>query len=367
MIEQFQDDSKIGSETNGDRNSSEYWSTGSGNSAAATTELLLHWDNNWTDSSGNNVSRSYSANAPDLVTTQYKFGTHAPYFDGNDYVSYSAGDGGNWFGSGDWAYDFWARLDSNFASSQYRSYMGHNGQDSSNYHQLNTKQTTLYLHTYNDVLDTTDNIMVVNTWKHVLVQRYNNKLKIWVDGNLCAPTGGLSLSKNFNTNNDWSIGWDSVQSGKFVGYMDEYRMVTHAPTVTSGDVLYTGNDTGNFTPPTTPYVVGTPPNATGTLISTANTASASQTKVSGVMLYKDSIGTSTIGTDLKIYFTCNGGTNWTEAASYGTVSPVFSTGVKMIRLGNTTCTAGTDVRYKAVWANQSTSKLTQLHGIGMNY
>ena len=108
-------------------------------------------------------------------------------------------------------------------------------------------------------------------------------------------------------------------------------------------------------------------NATGTLIGTSNTASSSRTKVSGTFLYKNNEGTATIGTDLKIYFTCNGGTNWTEAASY-TVGSDFSTGIKTIYLGETTCTAGTDVRYKAVWANQSAgSKETQLHGIGVNY
>ena len=107
-------------------------------------------------------------------------------------------------------------------------------------------------------------------------------------------------------------------------------------------------------------------NATGNIISIANTASSSRTKVSGVFLYKNEAGTATIGTDLKIYFTCNGGTNWTEAASY-TASSDFSTGIKTINLGETTCTAGTDIRYKAEWANQSASKVTQLHAIGVNY
>ena len=108
-------------------------------------------------------------------------------------------------------------------------------------------------------------------------------------------------------------------------------------------------------------------NAAGTLVGTANTASSSRTKGSGVMLYKNGAGTATIGTDLKIYFTCNGGSNWTEAASY-TAGADFSTGIKTIHLGETTCTAGTDVRYKAVWANQANgSKVTELHGIAVNY
>jgi len=40
----------------------------------------------------------------------------------------------------------------------------------------------------------------------------------------------------------------------------------------------------------------------------------------------------------------------------------------MVKLGATTCTSGSDVRYKAVWANQSSgSKETFLYGIGLNY
>ena len=106
----------------------------------------------------------------------------------------------------------------------------------------------------------------------------------------------------------------------------------------------------------------------GTLIGVASVPSSAQTKVSGVMNYKDNAGTATIGTDLKIYFTCNGGTNWTEVPTYTAVTPLFSTGIKMLKLAETTCTSGSDVRYKAVWANQSSGSLvTQLHGIGMNY
>jgi len=40
----------------------------------------------------------------------------------------------------------------------------------------------------------------------------------------------------------------------------------------------------------------------------------------------------------------------------------------MVRLGETTCTEGNDIRYRAVFANQASgSKETQLHGIGINY
>jgi len=109
-------------------------------------------------------------------------------------------------------------------------------------------------------------------------------------------------------------------------------------------------------------------NATGTLIQSANAVGSAKTKVGGVIFYKDNAGTATLGTDLKIYFSCNNGGAWTEAASYNAITPVYSTGIKQVRLGETTCTSGTGVIYKAVWANQAGgSKETQLHGIGINY
>lgn len=109
-------------------------------------------------------------------------------------------------------------------------------------------------------------------------------------------------------------------------------------------------------------------NATGTLISDTQTASSATTKMSGVILYKDNAGTATLGTDLVISLSANGGTNYTEAASYGAVTPLFSTGVKMVRLGETIVTSGTTPVIKAVWANQASgSKETQLHGWAMNY
>ena len=366
FIETFTDDTNLGTQTDGDRENG-YWSTiGTGNTPAATTNLILHFDNNTNDSSSGTNHPTDTSNAPTFDASTKKFGTHSAFFNGTKYILFNQGDGGTWFGSGDWAYDMWVNLDSTTADANYRSYLGHQGQDSSNYHQLNIYQQTLYLHTYNDALDTTDNQLSHSTWQHILIQRYNNTLKAWVNGNLCAPTSGLSLSKNFNTTNDFGIGWDGVNA-KFSGYMDEFRLCKHAPTVTVGDALYVGNDSGNFTPPTSPYEFAVA-NATGTLIQSANAVGSAKTKVGGTLLYKDKAGTATIGTDLKVYMSCNGGTNWTEAASYNAVTPVYSTGVKQIRLGETTCTSGTDIRYKVEFANQASgTKDTQIHGIGINY
>ena len=100
------------------------------------------------------------------------------------------------------------------------------------------------------------------------------------------------------------------------------------------------------------YTILTTGIATGTAIQATNTVGSAKAKVGGTLLYKDLTGTNTLGTDLRVYFSCNGGSNWTEASSYNAITPVYSTGVKQVRLGETTCTSGTDVRYKVEFANQ---------------
>jgi hypothetical protein len=107
-------------------------------------------------------------------------------------------------------------------------------------------------------------------------------------------------------------------------------------------------------------------NATATLISTAETANSSQTLVSGVVLYQNTSGTATLNTDLNIYFTCDSGSNWTQSTM--TAAGTFSSGILMAKAPEVTCTAGTSIKYKVTFANQSDgSKETRLQGVGMTY
>jgi len=106
--------------------------------------------------------------------------------------------------------------------------------------------------------------------------------------------------------------------------------------------------------------------ATGTALGTTNVPTSPVTDVSGVMLLKNEEGVASLGTDVKVYFTANNSA-WTEATSYADAG-TFSTGIKMIKLGKTTCTSGSDVRWKVVWANQADgSKESHIYGIGVNY
>jgi hypothetical protein len=193
----------------------------------------------------------------------------------------------------------------------------------------------------------------LNTWFHFVLQRQSGATFAYVNGVKTATDNRYSGNNINGTQMIWARITSSNNTTENVqGWIDHFRMSSVA------------RYSSNFTPPTTSSVT----NATGTLIQSANTVGSAKTKVGGTMLIKENAGSTTLGTDLKIYFTCNGGTNWTEASSYSAITPVYSTGIKQVRLGETTCSSGSDIRYKAVWANQASgSKETQLHGIGINY
>ena len=192
-----------------------------------------------------------------------------------------------------------------------------------------------------------------------------------------STNSGCSLTLFGNTTNDLSsannLGGLTGLNFRQNNHVDDYTklsgLTTHTPYRYHWIMLSIGSHTANWFRIAEMQWFESPKtySATGTLASNKlNGDSISRTKVSGVVLYKNETGTATIGTDFKIYFTCNGGTNWTEVTSRSTGSD-FSTGVKTLYLNETTCTAGTDVRYKVEWANQSASKVTELHGIGVNW
>ena len=115
-------------------------------------------------------------------------------------------------------------------------------------------------------------------------------------------------------------------------------------------------------------IEGTPSNATGSIISNTYTAPSSRSVVSGVLLYRDVSGTATLGTDIKVFFSCDNGSTYTEAASYTALNMAFKSGVKAATLGKTTCTAGTQIKFKVEWANQvANSKVTGCQGVALQY
>ena len=368
FIDQFEDDTGIGTETTVDRDTSSEFvaSTVTGSGIDSYTKCLLHMeDTGLTDSIGTHtVTRS----GVDRSSTQAKFGTYSAEFGVNDYLSMP--DHADWdIGTGDYTIDAWVFQKTATDGSWHLFAQSIGGSPAANNQWFlapNSSSTGAWLGTHPgagtvaEIGATIEWSETDNEWYHIAVVKTGTSIKIFINGTL-ATTGGTTTNAAFSNFNGssremWIGTTPSSPDGEdnFQGYIDEMRF-------SKGIARWTSN----FTPPTAAYAADSI-SATGTLISAAQTANAAQTKVSGVILYKNEDGTATLGTDLKVYFTCNGGTNWTESTP--TAAGTFSTGILMAKCPEVTCTSGTDVRYKVVWANQASgSKETQLHGVGMNY
>jgi hypothetical protein len=183
----------------------------------------------------------------------------------------------------------------------------------------------------------------------------------WVNQNMTgseASTGTNTTVLIAADSNSWNTGTFDTEVTS-ISNTDMVRLTFH-------DWQASGVDAGMAEFQMYGKVITTTASATGTLISNAQTANAAQTKVSGVLLYKNNAGTTTLNTDFKLYFSCDNGTNWTQSTM--TSGGTFSTGVLIAKGTEVTCTSGTSIKYKVEWANQALgTKETQLHGIGVNY
>ena len=124
-----------------------------------------------------------------------------------------------------------------------------------------------------------------------------------------------------------------------------------------------GANGGNGLVVITPYTLSV--NATGNFISNVITASSSTNKMGAVITYEDNQGTNALNTDIIIQLSADNGSNFSTATL--TALPDFSTGIKMAKVNDLSVTAGTQLKYKILFANQSASKVARIRGVSLQY
>ena len=372
FIETFTDDTNLGTQTDCDRISGYMATVLTVNGNDSYTKLLLKSDGTADDISSvnNTVTGSSVTFGSTDITGKFggntiKFGQYSSLINVMPADSEWARLGGTATGGRPHTLEVWINRNNLTPTADERLWTKVSGSD----YQMYSRPTgELYQHGINNAgtaSDTYENPTPTDGWHHYCFD-YNTtdyKYAFYLDG-VKKIEGASNASNTWVANNGQAFSFGNAEGGsqQLNAYIDTMRISVGISRYCSNGVV------SSFTLPTTDTYDSTTTNATGTLIQSANTVGSAKTKVGGTLLYKDNAGTNTLGTDLKIYFTCNGGSNWTEASSYSAITPVYSTGIKQVRLGETTCTSGTDVRYKAVWANQASgSKEAQLHGIGVNY
>jgi len=107
-------------------------------------------------------------------------------------------------------------------------------------------------------------------------------------------------------------------------------------------------------------------NATGNFISNAITAPSSTNKMGAIITYQDQAGTNALNTDIVLKLSADGGSNFTTATM--TAMPDFASGIKMAKVNDLSVTAGTSLKYKIEFANQSSgSKEARIRGVSLQY
>ena len=106
--------------------------------------------------------------------------------------------------------------------------------------------------------------------------------------------------------------------------------------------------------------------ATGSFEGTAITAQSSTNKMGAVITYQDNAGTNALNTDIVLKLSADNGSNYSTATL--TALPDFATGIKMAKVNDLSVTAGTQLKYKIEFANQSAgSKVARIRGVSLQY
>ena len=107
-------------------------------------------------------------------------------------------------------------------------------------------------------------------------------------------------------------------------------------------------------------------NATGNFISNVITAPTSTSSMGAIITYQDNAGTNSLNTDIILQLSADNGSNFTTATL--TALPNFATGIKMAKVNDLAVTAGTQLKYKISFANQSSgSKEARIRGVSLQY
>jgi hypothetical protein len=114
------------------------------------------------------------------------------------------------------------------------------------------------------------------------------------------------------------------------------------------------------------YTQGYNVGATGNFISNVITAPSSTSKMGAIITYQDNAGTNTLNTDIILQLSADNGSNWSTATL--SALPNYSTGIKMAKVNDLAVTAGTQLKYKISFANQSSgSKEARIRGVSLQY
>ena len=332
----------------------------------SNTIMLLHMDNNVTDSSSNGITVTNN-NSATFSTSQKKIGTHGLVLNGsNQYLSTPDIEGVDGSvtapSTGNYTFEGWFKYyntnNSNYTNRIYA--IGNSGAPSGGATPMmslgyNTSSSMNYWGSVGDVNHNFTAPAISTNWHHYATMRVSGTTYSYIDGVQKDSTGNFDDSTFLHDGTIFIGARSGSTSEYFYGYVDEIRY--------SNTARYTTGSNGSTQ--FTPNLVSVN-SATGNYQSTAQTANASVNKISGVVTYTNASGTATLNTDIILQVSADNGSNYTNATL--TAAGTFSTGVLQAVTNDISVTAGTQLKYKIFFANQASgSKVTRINGVSLSY
>ena len=168
---------------------------------------------------------------------------------------------------------------------------------------------------------------------------------------------GTAYSSNF-TDSYWRLMYHrSATNRNYNGYVDLFRITKRA--VYPDGTTFTPTNEWNYSSVST--------SATGSFTGNNITAASSTNKMGAVITYQDNGSSNNVlNTDIVLQLSADGGSNYSTATM--TALPDFATGIKMAKVNDLSVTAGTQLKYKISFANQSSgSKEARIRGVSLQY
>lgn len=196
-------------------------------SSDTDTKLLLHFENNKTDSGSTGHTVTLGSGTNNYSSSVYVFGAYSFYFNGSTHLAIADHADFN-FSGGNWTIDTRLRIESGSGLTSMGVYSQKT--DTNNFMNCFIEKSGSLWRASLSIMDTgtnvvtltTDYIMSEDTWYHVEWAEDGDDWYIFIDGILSAYVDDTDRAANYTDN--VKLGILSNNSGRFQGYMDEYRV-----------------------------------------------------------------------------------------------------------------------------------------------
>ena len=373
-VDVFQDSSKITNLTSSFRSDNEYVFCGSGATGGVDSNTILLVDghdatNPFTDlingmtGTTNDIPNTGGTPSRNTTSSNHKFTGYNVIDMNGGTISYGTQYTSYWDGTGDFTIEFFMKA-ANTMSSRERFWCfgndGTQGQLSYGVDYGSSADFNAFANSNNYDPSGTFNLPATDTdYHHYRYVRSGSSVFYYFDGSkIATQTTGDNTADTYNSKFRIS-GRPRTGSPQGTEFFDAFYtdFMIHKGAKSTG---------ASYTVPTVKASKETEGgNATGSFEGTTVTASSSVSSMGAIITYQNQAGTNALNTDIVLKLSADNGSNYSTATL--TAMPDFSSGIKMAKVNDLSVTAGTQLKYKLEFANQSSSKIARIRGVSLQY